>query len=56
MYIYHKQCENMQKINESAQMAKFSVFTRGRQDLCAENPKKQRKQEKLKSELLKIFQ
>ena len=36
MYIYHKQCENMQK---SAETAKFSVFTRGRQELCAENPK-----------------
>ena len=27
------------KFNESAQTAKFSVFTRGRQELCAENPK-----------------
>ena len=56
MYIYHKQYENMQKFNERAQTAKLSVFTRGRQELCAENPKKQGKQEKLKRELIKISQ
>merc|ERR1719239_1576345 len=56
MYIYHKQCENMQKFNERAQTAKFSVFSRLRQELCTENPKKLRKQEKLKRELVKIFQ
>ena len=38
------------KFNESAETAKFSVFTRGRQELCAENPKKQGRQEKLKRE------
>ena len=27
MYIYHKQCEIKQKINETAQTANFTVFT-----------------------------
>ena len=39
MYIYHKQCENMQKINERAQTAKFRVLCMLRQELFAENPK-----------------
>ena len=32
MYIYHKQCENMQKIQRKS-------LSRLRQELCAENPK-----------------
>ena len=56
MYIYHLQCENMQKFSERAQTAKFSILSRLRQELCGENPQKQEKQEKLKRELLKIFQ
>ena len=44
------------KFSERAQTAEFSVLGRLRQELCGENPKKQEKQEKLKRELLKIFQ
>ena len=29
MYIYHKQCEIMQKVNEKAQTDNFSVFAKG---------------------------
>ena len=43
------------KFNEWAQTANFSVLSRLRQELCAENPKKTGKQEKLKRELLKIL-
>ena len=39
MYIYHKQCEIIQKFNEKAQTANFSDITRQRQELCAENTK-----------------
>ena len=45
----------MQKINGRVQTFKFSVFTMGRQELCAENAKKTQKLEKLKRKLLKIF-
>ena len=40
MHIYDKQCEIMQKINGRVQTFRFSVFTMGRQELCAENAKK----------------
>ena len=40
MHIYHKQCEIIQKINGIVQTFRFSVFTMGRQELCAENTKK----------------
>ena len=48
MHIYDKQCKIMQK----NQTFRFSVFTMGRQELCAENAKKQ---EKLKRKLLNIL-
>ena len=38
MHIYDKPCEIMQKINGRAQTANFSVLSRLRQELCAENP------------------
>jgi len=37
MHIYAKQCEIMQKINEKAQTAKFTVFARGSQLRGAKN-------------------
>ena len=37
--MYHNDVKTCKKFNESAETAKFSVFTRGRQELCAENPK-----------------
>ena len=39
MYIYHVQCENMQKVSKGAQMANISVLSRLCQELFAENPK-----------------
>ena len=40
MHIYDKQCGIMQKINGRVQTFRFSVFTMGRQEFCAENAKK----------------
>ena len=53
--IYVEQCEIMQKINGRVQTFRFSVFTMGCQELCAENAKKTQKLEKLKRKLLKIL-
>ena len=47
--------ESYKKFNEKAQTANFSVLTRQRQELCAENAKKTPKLEKLKRKLLKIL-
>ena len=43
------------KINGRVQTFRFSVFTMGRQELCAENAKKTPKLEKLKRKLLKFL-
>ena len=45
--------ESCKKINGRVQTFRFSVFTMGRQELCAENAKKTQKLEKLKRKLLK---
>ena len=55
MYIYDKQCGIMQKINGRVQTFRFSVFTMGRLELCAENAKKTPKLEKLKRKLLNFL-
>ena len=43
--------ESCKKINGRVQTFRFSVFTMGRQELCAENAKKTPKLEKLKRKL-----
>ena len=55
MHIYDKQREIMQKINGRIQTFRFSVFTMGHQELCAENAKKTPKLEKLKRKLLQFL-
>ena len=40
MHIYDKQCEIMQKNQWKSPNFQISVFTMGRQELCAENAKK----------------
>ena len=52
MHIYDKQCGIIQKINRRFQTFRFSVFTMGRQELCAENAKKTQKLGKHKHPLL----
>ena len=47
--------ESGKKINGRVQTFSLSVFTMGRQELCAENAKKTQKLEKLKHKLLKFF-
>ena len=47
--------ESCKKINGRVQTFRFSVFTMGRQELCAENAKKTPKLEKLKRKLLNIL-
>ena len=47
--------ESCKKINGSVQTFRFSVFTMGHQELCAENAKKPPKLEKLKRKSLKIL-
>ena len=47
--------ESCKKINGRVQTFRFSVFTMGRQELCAENAKKTPKLEKLKRKLLKFL-
>ena len=55
MYIYHKQCENMQKLMKELKRPN-SVFYAGYVRSSVLKTKKTGKQEKLKRELLKIFQ
>ena len=47
--------ESCKKINGRVQTVRFSVFTMGRHELCAENAQKTQKLEKLKRKLLNIF-
>ena len=47
--------ESCKKIDGRVQTFRFSVFTMGRQELCAENTKKTPKLEKLKRNLLQFF-
>ena len=47
--------ESCKKINGRVQTFRFSVFTMGRQELCAENAKKTQKLEKLKTQITQIF-
>ena len=47
--------ESGKEISGRVQTFRFSVFTMGRQELCAENAKKTQKLEKLKRKLLKIL-
>ena len=47
--------KSCKKINGRVQTFRFSVFTMGRQELCAENAKKTQKLEKLKHKLLKFL-
>ena len=47
--------ESCKKINGRVQTFRFSVFTMGRQELCAENAKKTPKLEKLKRKLLNVL-
>ena len=47
--------KSCKKINGRVQTLRFSVFTMGRQELCAENAKKTPKLEKLKRKLLNIL-
>ena len=47
--------ESCKKINGRVQTFRFSVFTMGRQELCAENAKKTPKLEKLKRKLLNFL-
>ena len=47
--------ESCKKIDGRVQTFRFSVFTMGRQELCAENAKKTPKLEKLKRKLLKTL-
>jgi len=47
--------KSCKKINGRVQTFRFSVFTMGRQELCAENAKKTPKLEKIKRKLLKFF-
>ena len=54
MYIYHKQCENMQKIQWKCSNGQIQCFYKGTSGALCWKPKKQGRQEKLKRELLKI--
>ena len=56
MYIYHKQCENMQNIQWKSSNGQIQCFMQATPGALCWKPKKQAKQEKLKRELLKIFQ
>ena len=56
MYIYHKQCENMQKIQWKSSNGQIQCFMQATSGALCRKPKKQGKQEKLKRELLKISQ
>ena len=56
MYIYHKQCENMQKIQWKSSNGQIQWFMQATSGALCRKPKKQGKQEKLKRELLKIYQ
>ena len=56
MYIYHKQCENMQKIQWKCSNGQIQCFYKGTSGALCWKPKKQGKQEKLKRELLNFFQ
>ena len=47
--------KSCKKINGRVQTFRFSVFTMGRQELCAENAKKTPKLGKLKRKLLQIL-
>ena len=47
--------ESCKKINGRVQTFRFSVFTMGRQELCAENAKKTPKLEKLKRNVLQFL-
>ena len=47
--------ESCKKINGRVQTFRFSVFTMGSQELCAENAKKTPKLEKLKRNLLQFL-
>ena len=47
--------ESCKKINGRDQTFKLSVFTMGRQELCAENAQKTPKLEKLKRKILNIL-
>ena len=55
VYLSQTMWNHAKKINEKAQTANFSDFTRQRQELCAENAKKTQKLEKLKHKLLNFF-
>ena len=55
MHIYDKRCGIMQKINGRVQTFRFSVFTMGRQELCADNAQNTPKLEKLKHKLLNFL-
>ena len=56
MHIYDKQCEIMQKINGRVQTFRFSVFTMGCQELCAENAKKNTKTRETKTQITQNFE
>ena len=56
MYIYHKQCENMQKIQWKSSNGQIQCFMQATSGALCWKPQKHAKQEKLKLELLKIFQ
>ena len=56
IHIYDKQCEFIQKkINGRAQTSRFSVFTRGRQELCTENAKKHTENRQTKTPISHFF-
>ena len=48
--------ESCKKINGRVQTFTFSVFTMGRQALCAENAKKNTKTRETKTQITKIFE
>ena len=47
--------ESCKKINEEAQTANFSDFTMERQELCAENAKKNTKTGETKTQITQFF-
>ena len=56
MYIYDKLYENMQKNQWKSSNGQIQCFMQATSGALCWKPKKQAKQEKLKRELLKIFQ
>ena len=56
MYFYHKKWKNMQKIQWKGSNGQIQCFKQATSGALCWKPKKQEKQEKLKRELLNIFQ